>query len=102
MDPNAIAGMIFALILVALVGGGILLYPLSRRLGQLLESRIENELQPSESELRELRELVASLAGQVERLSDRQAFTEQVLESRSQDSLPRQPSSQGDPAGGSG
>jgi hypothetical protein len=102
MDPNALAGMIFVLILVVLVGGGILLYPLSRRLGALLESRIENEMQPGGSELGELRELVAALAEQVERLSDRQAFTEQVLESRSRDSLPRERSSQSDPAGGAG
>lgn len=37
MDPNALAGMIFTLILTLLVGGFIILFPITRRLGQALE-----------------------------------------------------------------
>lgn len=37
LEPVALAGMIFSLLVILLIGGFILLYPLSRRLGALLE-----------------------------------------------------------------
>jgi len=37
MEPMALAGMIFSLIVLVLIGGFILLLPLSRRVGHLLD-----------------------------------------------------------------
>jgi hypothetical protein len=89
MDPNAIAGMAFTLILTVVVGGFILLYPVSRRLGAFLESRLHDRIpQPaptSAPELDALRNSVASLQAEVQRLAERQDFMEQLNSGKSAD-----------------
>lgn len=89
MDPNAIAGMAFTLILTVLVGGFILLYPVSKRLGAFLESRLHDRIpQPAPTtpaELESLRNSVASLQAEVQRLSERQDFMEQLASGKSVD-----------------
>jgi hypothetical protein len=90
MDPNALAGMAFTLILTALVGGFILLYPISRRLGQLLESKLQNkngpELTPDQVET--LQDALSSLQGDVRRLTERQDFLEKLLSPDKRAALP--------------
>ena len=88
-DGNAIAGMIFSLLSLVIIGGIILMYPLTRRLGQLLEQRLEERkaggavvgqgVDPAE--LRELRSALRSVEGEVARLGERQQFLEGLLES---------------------
>lgn len=81
MDPMAIAGMLFVLIMLAMVSGFILLLPISRRLGAYLEQRLTHGRAggvPPE-QLTELRELVLSLQSQVESISERQEFTDRLL-----------------------
>jgi hypothetical protein len=97
MDPNALAGMIFTLMLAVLVGGFILLFPLSRRLGALLESKIADRkappaVGPKQEDLRKLTEIVSDLQEEVRRLAERQEFAEQLLTTRDRDRL-----SAGDP-----
>lgn len=83
IDILPIAGMIFSLLMVLVIGGFILLYPLSKRLGQLIELRLEERRAggplPSE-ELEELQAVVVALQAEVERLAERQAFAEGLLE----------------------
>ncbi len=78
------AGMIFSLLVVLIIAGSILLFPLTRRLGTLLEMRIqdrrEGEGALSSGEVAELRELMQSLQAEVERVAERQQFTERLLE----------------------
>ena len=77
MDPNAIAGMIFTLLLAGLVGGFILLYPVSRRLGLLLEEKLHPKRPPpgvSADALEALQQSVHALEGEVKRLTERQDF----------------------------
>lgn len=82
MDLMAIAGMLFVLIIIAMVAGFVLLLPVSRRLGAYLERRLSDgragDGTPS-AEVLELRELVLSLQAQVEDLSERQEFTDRLL-----------------------
>jgi hypothetical protein len=89
MDPNAIAGMAFTLVLTALVGGFILLYPVSKRLGLFLESKLQDRLpQPAPTnaaELEALRSSVLSLRAEVERLAERQDFMEQLGSGKTRD-----------------
>lgn len=91
MDPNALAGMLFVLVLAAMVGGFILLFPISRRLGRLLEERIGerkgNAALPTE-EVRELRAGLQALQAQLEELVERQDFTESLLSERRPLELP--------------
>jgi hypothetical protein len=90
MDPNAIAGMGFTLIFTALIGGFILMYPLSKRLGALLEAKAQDRARqkavpdPSAAaELEVLRNSVAALQSDVQRLSERQEFMEQLVSGKS-------------------
>ena len=89
MDPNALAGMLFVLLLAALVGGFILLLPISRRLGMLLEERISEKKRPvhDAEELRMLHASVQAMQEQLEELGERQMFTEKLLASRQQREL---------------
>ncbi|MFW5951612.1 MAG: hypothetical protein ACOCVZ_05800 [Gemmatimonadota bacterium] len=82
IDIIPLAGMLFSLLMVLIIGGFILMFPLTRRLGKLLELRIQERREsalPAE-EVAALREAVAGLQDQLERLADRQAFTERLLE----------------------
>lgn len=89
MDPNAIAGMAFTLVLTALVGGFILVYPVSRRLGAFLEAKLQDRLpQPAPSkpaELESLRSSLSSLQAEVQRLAERQDFMEQLVAGKTAD-----------------
>lgn len=85
MDQNAIAGMIFTLLLALLAGGFILLYPLSRRLGLLLEARVRDRSATpgaADEELLQLRESIAQLSTDLQRVTDRQEFMEKLLSQR--------------------
>jgi hypothetical protein len=84
MDMMAIAGMLFSLILVGMIAGFILLFPISRRMGALLEQKITGKLgdERAMAEVRRLEATVRSLQEEVERLGDKQAFTESLLAER--------------------
>jgi hypothetical protein len=80
------AGMVFSLLVVLIIGGFILVYPLTKRLGRLLELRLEErqsggERSLAEGEVERLREAVEALQVEVAALADRQQFTERLLES---------------------
>jgi Tfp pilus assembly protein PilO len=83
LDIIPLAGMLFSLLMVLIIGGLILLYPLSRRLGQLIELRMDERRAggtlPAE-ELEELARVVESLQAELAQLQERQQFTERLLE----------------------
>ena len=85
MDPNATAGMVFTLLLALLAGGFILLFPLSRRLGALMEARLADRNaapQLDQEQLLELREALANVTTELQRVTDRQEFMEKLLSQR--------------------
>ena len=83
MDPMALAGMLFVLVLVAMVGGFILLIPISRRLGRVLDAwLLEKRGRVDTEELIQLRQAVQTLEAEVSALAERQQFTDRLLESR--------------------
>jgi len=91
VDPMALAGMVFTLILVVLIGGIIVVTPLVRRLGALLELRLQEKMQSGQmsagdaAELKKriaaLEEEVSALREQHASLGDRQEFVEALLRS---------------------
>jgi hypothetical protein len=90
MDLIPIAAMLFVIILVGMVMGTILLFPIVRRLGALLEQRLQNRL-PDDVMVRELRNLASaihSVQHQVGQLSERQANIEARLPDRDALRLP--------------
>jgi hypothetical protein len=97
-DFTAIAGMILSLLMVLAIGGMILLYPLTRRLGALMEQRLAEKsgTLSDAQEVRELRRAVEYLQGEVARLSEEQEFMDSLMKGRGlqervpQESLPRE------------
>ncbi len=81
MDMVPLAGMLLSLLIVLIIAGSILMFPLVRRLGRLLELRIEERRGDAfpATEVEELKELVRGLESEVERLAERQSFTERLL-----------------------
>lgn len=78
-----VAGMLFTLLFVGMIGGFVLLLPLSRRLGAYLEQRLEQgKGGAGDEEARQLRAAVLSLQAEVEKLAERQEFTESLLAKR--------------------
>ena len=83
MDILPLAGMVFSLLMVLVIGAFILLFPVTRRLGRLLELRIEERLAGDAippGEVEEVRRMVEGLQSEVERLRERQEFTDRLLE----------------------
>lgn len=73
-------GMIFVLLIIAMVGGFILVFPLSRRLAAYLEQRLQSGTKAADdAELKRIRTALVSLQAEIERLSERQEFTESLL-----------------------
>lgn len=89
MDPMALAGMLFVLIMVAMIGGVVLLLPISRRLGKYLEQRLDagRGAGADPAKLGEVKDLILSLQAQIDRVAERQEFTERLLAERT-DSQP--------------
>ncbi len=89
MDPVILAGMIFSLVVLLLVGGFTLLFPLTRRLAAVLEKRYltDGAEGTNAEEVAALRRAVHALRREVEQIGERQDFTEKLLERpRSEDS----------------
>jgi hypothetical protein len=79
--------MLFTLILIGMVGGFILLIPLSRRLGHMIDVWLQEKKRVDPDELAELRRTVQELEKEVSALAERQQFTDQLLEKRHQERL---------------
>ena len=95
--PYAIAELIAILMTVFLIGTFILLFPISRRLGKALEEwvRIRHESTPErdllariEVELLEIRNQVDGMDQRLDFLSERQEFTESLIDQKRRTALP--------------
>ncbi len=81
LEPMAIVGMIFTLIVLVMIGGFILLFPLSRQLAALLHLRLERGDAPDQdAHIAQLTKALSSLQEEIDRLAERQEFTERLLE----------------------
>ncbi len=81
MNPEMIALMVFFLIALAMTGSFILIFPITRRLGQFLEYRMSTKGRIEDQERMDLLlKAVGSLRDDVARLAERQEFTERLLE----------------------
>jgi hypothetical protein len=93
MDMDLVVGVAFVLIFTLISGGIILMFPLSRKLGLLIESRIGDRKVPTGHDPRELDRIssrLAALEEQVRAVSARQEFLDDLLvERRPTDALPR-------------
>jgi len=81
MNPEALAGMLFTIVVLAMIGGFILVLPITRRLGAFLEYRMSERTKALESEERErFLRAIESLRDDVARLAERQDWMERLLQ----------------------
>lgn len=89
-DPVILLSMIFAIVVLLLIGGFIVSYPLFRRLGGLMDAWIasrererlhEDDIQEVEGSLAEVRGRLSAIENRMELLVERQEFTESLLQS---------------------
>jgi len=86
---EALAGMIFTIVLLAMVGGFILVLPITRRLGAFLEYRMTERTPALDGEERErLLSAIESLRDDVARLAERQDWMERLLHNPDRDDQP--------------
>ncbi|MDP2481023.1 MAG: hypothetical protein Q8W51_00560 [Candidatus Palauibacterales bacterium] len=89
IDPVILLGMGFVLVVLLLVGGFLLVYPLSRRLSAVLEESIRLRRSPGTEPaspaildmVRDTRRLVEGLGDRLDAIEERQRFVENLLES---------------------
>ena len=95
-----IIGMGVLLLLAMMIGGFVLLHPLARRLGDVMDQWLrirgsetagENLLGEIRSELGGLRSSLETVADRLDRLEERQEFTETLIERKETGVLPPSP-----------
>ena len=91
MEPMMILAMGVNLLVVAMIAGTVLLFPVSRRLAALLEKRIEGYADPElKRQVQELTRELERTQKEFVRLEERQRFTERLLERGPEEGRPGQ------------
>jgi hypothetical protein len=89
VDPMMLGMMIFTIVAMAVIGGFVVLFPITRRIGRFLESRMSEANRAKELEDREgILRALDSLRDDIARLAERQDFTERLLERPTQQKGP--------------
>jgi hypothetical protein len=91
MDMDLVVAVSFVLMFTLIIGGVVLLFPLSRKLGLLIESRIGEKKQSDAavSDTRRIESRLNALEDQLRALSARQEFLDDLLvERRPTEALP--------------
>jgi hypothetical protein len=103
MGPEVLE-MFAAIMMTVLIGAIILLFPLSRRLGRVLEEwiKLRHESSPDRDRLErlelgvlEIRQLVEGIDQRIALMGERQDFMESLIESKKVASLPSEAGSTG-------
>ncbi len=83
LDWDAIAPMVVAIVLFITVGGVLVLRPIAKHLGTLLEAMTREKLQGSDrQEMMHVRELLETMNQRLQLMEERQEFTDRLLEER--------------------
>jgi hypothetical protein len=85
MDFELVVLTTFMLLVILVICGAILLFPLSRKLGLLIESRIEDKKAqggPGAEEIRHLASRLAGIEDQLQSLAERQDFLDRLVTER--------------------
>jgi len=78
---SQIAPMIVAVVFFITVGGVVLLRPLSKRLGTLLEVYAQQQKEGIQGDVGQLRDLLETMNARLQLIEERQDFTERLLSS---------------------
>ncbi len=91
MDMELAMSFVFVLMLLLIIMGTIVTYPITRKLGAYLEQSVKERAALAASQTPKRLEsplpddqlsIIAALEDEVSRLSERQAFLEQIVESK--------------------
>ena len=91
MDPIAwefIAPMFISTVFMLTIGGVILLRPIAKRIGLLLEVYAKEHESGLQGEVGQLRDLMETMNARLQLLEERQDFTERLLSSGERRALP--------------
>ncbi len=81
MDPEILAPLILTVVLTLTVGGVLLLRPIAKRLGDIVELMLRGKQEEAEGELRRMGDLLETVSARMALLEERQDFTERLLAS---------------------
>lgn len=96
MDPYALGGMIFSVVMVLIIGGFIVTFPILRRLGHLMEESIrerrdarldKGQVAQISGDIADLRNAFETLEKQLDLVGERQEFVENLLAHRERTAL---------------
>ena len=79
VDWNEVAPMIVAVVLFLTIGGVLVLRPIAKRIGDLLEIYARDRQAGLEGEVRQMRDLVETMNARLQLLEERQDFTDRLL-----------------------
>ena len=79
MEPEILAPLILTVVFTLTVGGVLLLRPIAKRLGDIVELMIRGKHGEAEGELRRIGDLLETVSGRMALLEERQDFTERLL-----------------------
>ena len=79
LDWAEIAPMIVGVVLILTVGGVMVLRPIAKRIGDLLELYARDKQAGLEGEVHQVRDLVETMNARLQLLEERQDFTERML-----------------------
>ena len=79
VDWNEVAPMIVAVVLFLTIGGVLVLRPIAKRIGDLLEIYARDRQAGLEGEVHQMRDLVETLNARLQLLEERQDFTDRLL-----------------------
>lgn len=81
MDWDLIAPMVVAIVFFLTVGGVIILRPIAKRIGDLLEVYAREREGGLEVEVRQMREILETMNSRLQLMEERQDFAERLLTS---------------------
>jgi predicted phage tail protein len=91
MNPevwNDLAPMLVAICLILTVGGVLILRPLAKRFGELLEMYAKDKEQGIQADVHQMRELLETMNSRLQLMEERQDFTERLVSDRRRELAP--------------
>ena len=85
MEWEFIAPMIMSVVLILTVGGVMVLRPIAKRVGDLLEMYVKDRSEGIEGDLHHMRDLLETMNARLQLMEDRQDFTERLLTGQKSD-----------------
>ena len=79
MEWEFIAPMIMTVVLILTVGGVVVLRPIAKRIGDLLEVYAKERSDGLEGDVHQIRDLLETMNARLQLMEERQDFTERLL-----------------------